>query len=651
MSVRCRLLSLVLAGYLLAIGATWILLKESSQGYRVHAPEDRFAESRPQEEKFEGYVSSDTCRSCHPGEYHSWHASFHRTMTQVASPSSVLADFDGRNLQFGEYEFRLERRGDEFWTRIRRQSSTGGRDADFVDRKIVMTTGSHHSQVYWLDGHYTAIEERGDRSIWSLPFVYILKDKQWVSRYEAFVEPPDLHKQLPEAPFWNTTCVNCHSTMGSERLLGEFTTAKTRAVEFGISCEACHGPGRAHIAANRDPRHRYSRHRERGLAGPAGPVEGVVDDTIVNPANLDHRRSSQVCGRCHSIIFAARDTTAEALDAHGYPFTPGADLHEKLITAPYEAVKNSPLYEGFTRDEPGYFSNRFWPDGMMRLTGREYHGLMETPCFQRGEMSCLSCHKMHKADEDPRALKEWANDQLAPVGKDNAACLQCHEEFEGGAALASHTHHETGSSGSSCYNCHMPHTSYGLLKAIRSHHISSPNAAVSARTGRPDACNQCHLDKTLKWTAETLARWYQIPVPELDADEREIAASILWAVKGNAAQRALMAWSFGWEEAREISGDDWMPPYLALLMGDTYPAVRYIAARSLDGYPAYTEVSGFPIPQDATSRVFRLWRKLGLFPSAGAGKPLLLGEQGDFDADVLMRLHSEQDRTPIHLQE
>src|SRR5712691_8664697 len=44
-----------------------------------------------------GYVTSNSCRSCHPGNYASWHTSFHRTMTQVATASSVLADT--RNLE------------------------------------------------------------------------------------------------------------------------------------------------------------------------------------------------------------------------------------------------------------------------------------------------------------------------------------------------------------------------------------------------------------------------------------------------------------------------------------------------------------------------------------------------------------------------
>jgi hypothetical protein len=35
----------------------------------------------PQKIDDQGYVSSDTCRACHPSQYASWHRSYHRTMT------------------------------------------------------------------------------------------------------------------------------------------------------------------------------------------------------------------------------------------------------------------------------------------------------------------------------------------------------------------------------------------------------------------------------------------------------------------------------------------------------------------------------------------------------------------------------------------
>ena len=42
-------------------------------------------DGRPIQVAEEGYVSSETCRACHPAQYASWHTSFHRSMTQVAT--------------------------------------------------------------------------------------------------------------------------------------------------------------------------------------------------------------------------------------------------------------------------------------------------------------------------------------------------------------------------------------------------------------------------------------------------------------------------------------------------------------------------------------------------------------------------------------
>src|SRR4029078_8568217 len=111
-------------------------------------------------------------------------------------------------------------------------------------------------------------------------------------------------------------------------------------------------------------------------------------------------------------------------------------------------------------------------------------------------------------------------------------CLQCHADEK--YATRGHTHHEASSSGSRCYNCHMPHTTYGLLKAIRSHTIDIPSVAASVQVGRPNACNLCHGDQTLGWTARYLQEWYSIAPPDLEDDQRNISAAVLWALQGDA---------------------------------------------------------------------------------------------------------------------
>src|SRR5205814_6078040 len=132
-------------------------------------------------------------------------------------------------------------------------------------------------------------------------------------------------------------------------------------------------------------------------------------------------------------------------------------------------------------------------------------------------MTCFSCHTMHQAAGDRRPSREWADDQLSPHAIGNGACAGCH------TPAADHSRHRPNSSGSSCENCHMPRTTYGLLKTIRSHQISSPSVQSTIETGRANACNLCHLDKTLGWTADALETWYGTARPALGHDEETVA--------------------------------------------------------------------------------------------------------------------------------
>jgi hypothetical protein len=169
--------------------------------------------------------------------------------------------------------------------------------------------------------------------------------------------------------------------------------------------------------------------------------------------------------------------------------------------------------------------------------------------------------------------------QLSAGMDGNQACTQCHTQLR--ENLVQHTHHSADSAGSLCYNCHMPYTTFGIMKAIRSHTIESPNVATAASTGRPNACNLCHLDKSLGWTDDHLVQWYGRKPATLTDDQRTIASSVLLALSGDAGQRALVAWAMGWTPARNASGDSWLAPYLAQQLVDPYSAVRYIAGHSL----------------------------------------------------------------------
>ena len=190
----------------------------------------------------------------------------------------------------------------------------------------------------------------------------------------------------------------------------------------------------------------------------------------------------------------------------------------------------------------------------------------------------------------------------------------------------------------------MPFTGYGLLKAVRSHVVESPDVAVSLETGRPNACNQCHLDRTLRWAAGHLETWYGIAQPRFSPDEETVPASVLWALRGDAAQRALMAWSFGWEDAREASGSDWMVPFLGVLIADPYDAVRFIAQRSLRSYPGFREIE--PDANMVPGREEQIAMIRSFIESLRGRTPEPILDKETFD-----RLLAERDHRPVGLFE
>jgi len=610
--------------------------------YRVMDTSQELAKQRPIEVQEDDYAHSDSCKACHPGEYGTWHDSYHRTMTQVASPQAVLGDFNNVTLRFGGRSYRLFRRGDQFLVEMDDPAWMGDGTPPRVERPIVMTTGSHNLQVYWFS------TGRG-REVAQLPFDYRIAEKEWIPDHLSFVRPPlQMGEKLPVAApgMWEVGCIRCHATDGRPReMMTEHGHSDTHVAEFGIACEACHGPGGAHVAANKNPKRRYQFH-----------FKGAGDPTIVHPGRLSNRRSAQVCGQCHGVLeFPTREDRI-AWSKEGYTFRPGDELEDSRYVVGASDDQDHPALQRRLAHDPAFLEESFWPDGMVRVSGREYNGLIKTPCFQRGEMSCLSCHTMHQPASDPRPVKEWANDQLTVGMEGDQACLQCHPSFAND--ISAHTYHKVGSSGSQCYNCHMPYTTYGLHKAIRSHQVDSPTVQASLEAGRPNACNQCHMDKSLAWTAEHLNSWYGTPKPPLTDEESTLAASVLWTLKGDAGLRAIMAWNFGWSDAKAISGEEWIAPMLAQLLTDPYGAVRYIAGGSVRKLKGFEDISFDLVDSESNSQkaaveTATLWRRLHAPAAAHRSdhESLLIKSDGTLRSDMFRKLLSERDHRPITLQE
>jgi hypothetical protein len=381
-------------------------------GWAVLAPrrvplEQRDAQKRPLVLGDAGYVSSNVCISCHPGEHATWDASHHSAMTQLATPATVLGVFSGQTLAWEGRIATLERRGDEFWVHLK--FFPGTPDALDETRRVLMTTGSRLFQVYW-----TSTNE--GRDIERLPFVYLIEEQRWIPLDAAFLLPASQEIELTS---WERNCSACHTTNPRPR----HVVRDAQASELGIACEACHGPGSEHVEHYGDLPTRYLGHfAEEAVA-------------IVNPAKLDHIRSSQVCGQCHAVRYVG-PTEAKAFMRNGYTYRPGDDLQDTSLLVTYPPRRNdlrrlvegdpklrgTPLAEIEDRVRLTTANqSRFWPDGMVRVTGAEYSGLLATACYQRGSMSCLSCHTLHKAGDDPRPVEVWVDDQLGPGMEGDAA--------------------------------------------------------------------------------------------------------------------------------------------------------------------------------------------------------------------------------------
>jgi hypothetical protein len=130
----------------------------------------------------------------------------------------------------------------------------------------------------------------------------------------------------------------------------------------------------------------------------------------------------------------------------------------------------------------------------------------------------------------------------------------------------------------------------------------------------------------------------------LSDGQKELPAGVLWALKGDAGQRALAAWHFGWKPAQEASGSKWMAPFLAPLLNDSYAAVRYIAGKSMKTLPDFAElrfdfVGDVSDREKAATSATEFWKR----KSAGVTTPVEL--------NAIAKLLNEQDQRPIHLRE
>ena len=411
------------------------------------------------------YVGSEACRRCHEPEYETWRQNLHVQMTKPIAEARVAGDFSSAKLEAGDRRYSMERRGGRYVIAIAR----AGQPAESFP--IDYTLGARRFQGY--------LSTLPDGRIYVLPVFWHSETQRWLDYREITPVPDDPSHDFRQ--IWNVSCVNCHAT----NLVRNFDAARNRFqttwTEMGIGCEACHGSGRAHID---DPQHLQ----------------------IFTMKKVPPRQIFDACGYCHgnknNVFFGFEP--GDRYEDFALPF---------LISEPIPA--NDPQGD-------------FWPDGRPSRFNRP-QALTISGCFQKGEATCTSCHRMH-GSQQAHSLKVAVE---APGGghtrQSDALCTQCHVT-DGQIAhpsdtdpfrlqnptarataipdLAAHTHHAPASQGSRCINCHMSDVNWRLITRRLDHTFQAPVPELTAKFGVPNACTTCHEEKSPEWAAATLDRWY-----------------------------------------------------------------------------------------------------------------------------------------------
>ncbi|MBK7404128.1 MAG: hypothetical protein IPJ41_05725 [Phycisphaerales bacterium] len=407
------------------------------------------------------YVGRSGCAECHERESSRWQGSHHDMAMDVATPETVLGDFDDARLEHFGVTSRMYRSGG------RPMVETDGPDGALHEYEVKYVFGVFPLQQY-------LVEFPGGR-LQTLPLCWDARPageggQRWFHIYpdEPIPAGDELHWTGVNQN-WNHMCAECHSTNLRKGYDATNSTFATTWSEIDVSCEACHGPGSTHVA--------WARAEATGRSGPGGGSEGLAVDLrgdggvwIADPGSPTARRSTprashaeiEMCARCHSRRGALVDGAA--------PGGPLLDSHRVSLL-----------------DEGLYFA-----DGQIEDEVYVYGSFLQSRMFGAG-VTCTDCHDPHTA---------------RVVASGNALCAKCHQPavFD----TPAHHHHAggPGTAGTNCVDCHMPVRTYMLVDDRRDHSFRVPRPDLSDRLGTPNACQACHGDQSPAWAAERVAEWF-----------------------------------------------------------------------------------------------------------------------------------------------
>tara|TARA_R110002072_G_scaffold203120_2_gene361089 strand:+ start:1269 stop:2993 length:1725 start_codon:yes stop_codon:yes gene_type:complete len=412
------------------------------------------------------YVGPAACAECHAEKHAAWQEHPHSRMNLDAGPDSVRGDFSGVELRYAGRVVRFEREGDRFLMTI-----SGGEERRRY--RVTRTVGSRFTQMY-IGVLVEGPEPAGDPAYTregKLPFGYWFSRKAWFP--ESYFDsdcPPEYdaegHLSLPPEEAhqtgWEKNCLYCHNTYAyTERLWAQAGTPGFPAEDLRLLSSA-----------------------------PLDEHPGLAPSELVTLGIS--------CESCH---FGGRDHARDEKPIRFLPESPHLEFpkatSERVLGAredPY--VVNSICAQcHFSRGVSLY------PNGAGIWNSRESVDLSGGACAS--QLRCTDCHDPHQAGPPGGGPATAAHTE---------SCYTCHAALRDTQTREDHTQHGPEVS---CLDCHMPRIVQGLESVVRTHRISSPGDERMLKAGAPNACNLCHLDRSISWTAATLKiGWGQRHLPD-----------------------------------------------------------------------------------------------------------------------------------------
>lgn len=334
------------------------------------------------------YAGDDACRSCHAEKSRTYLATSHHLTSQKPEAHSVKGNFSpGANIlrtsnPYLHFEMDATRQG-YFESAVEEPGPSS--KVTHTERIDVVIGSGRKGQtfLFW----------KGDR-LFELPVSYWTDSEGWINSPGYPDGSP--HFDKPVVP----RCLECHAGYFEPVPDSLVRNRINRAsLVLGVTCERCHGPGRAHVL----------RHSSKLAAQRSTP------ETIVNPASLPRERQMDICTSCHA---GAGSPIAPALS-----FVPGNALDDYLYIPSTAAAA-------------------------VDVHGNQMQLLTRSRCYRSSTLTCTTCHDVHQPQRDAAAFsshclschKVESCGQFAALGAKIASnCIDCHMPLQKSQTLVSNT--------------------------------------------------------------------------------------------------------------------------------------------------------------------------------------------------------------------